>query len=383
MKKVGVYIHFPFCVSKCKYCNFTSFSGKNDMQLKYFQALIKEINMYDAIDICVDTIFIGGGTPSIMFDGCISTLLSELRKKFKVLEDAEITIEANPNSVTKLKVMEWKEAGVNRVSVGLQTINQNSLKLIGRPHSKNDYIYAVEDIKSVGITNINTDCLIGLPRQKQSDVRKTLTLVHKMGCTHVSVYSLILEEDTPLHKMVCKGEVKLPKEEKVLGMYNYANKVLQEVGYNRYEVSNFASAEYECQHNLNTWQMHEYIGLGVGAHGYIDGVRYSNIDTIEEYIKLVSLGNKPIEEEENISNQEMFEETIMLGLRTRYGINLDDIREKYDVDLLKVKDKEIKYFIKEGLINIDNQILIVTSLGMPVLNKIILELVANIEVVQN
>lgn len=379
MKKVGIYVHFPFCASKCKYCNFTSFSGKNDMQLKYFQSLIKEINMYDNKNLVVDTIFIGGGTPSIMFDGCILTLLSELRKKFNVLNDAEITIEANPNSITKLKAMEWKEAGVNRVSVGLQTINQNSLKLIGRPHTKNDYIRAIEDIKSAGITNINTDCLIGLPRQKQSDVRKTLALVHKMGCTHVSVYSLILEEDTPLHKMVCKGEVKLPKEEKVLGMYNYAYKFLQENGYNRYEVSNFASEDFECKHNRNTWQMHEYIGLGVGAHGYIDGIRYSNIDTIEEYIKLVSLGNKPIEEDERISNQEMFEETLMLGLRTRYGVNLVDIQSKFDIDILKVKDNEIKYFIKEGLISIKNNNLVVTSQGMPVLNKIILELVANID----
>lgn len=380
MRKVGIYVHFPFCASKCKYCNFTSFSNKNDMQLKYFQALLKEIGLFKTNDIEIDTIFIGGGTPSIMFDGCIATLLSEIRKKFKVLENAEITIEANPNSVTKNKAQEWKEAGVNRVSVGLQTINQNSLKLIGRPHTKQDYIRAIEDIKSAGITNINTDCLIGLPRQKQTDVRKTLGLVTKLGCSHVSVYSLILEEDTPLQKMVVSGEVSLPKEEKVLGMYNYAVKFLEENGYTRYEVSNFASEKFECKHNLNTWQMCEYIGFGVSANGYFDGVRYSNVNSIEDYIKLISMGQSPIEAEEKVSRQETFEETIMLGLRTRYGINLENIKRGFGINLIESKKSEIDYFLKLKLISISDNILTVTDMGMSVLNKIILELVANIDV---
>lgn len=379
MRKVGIYIHFPFCASKCKYCNFTSFSGKNDMQLKYFHALLKEIGSFKAKNIVVDTIFIGGGTPSIMFDGCISTLLSEIRKNFEVLEDVEITIEANPNSVTKLKCQEWKECGVNRVSVGLQTINQNSLKLIGRAHNKNDYIRAIENIKSAGITNINTDCLIGLPRQKQTDVRKTLSLVLKLGCTHVSVYSLILEEDTPLHQMVMSGEVALPKEEKVIGMYNFANKFLTAHGFNRYEVSNFASEKYECQHNLNAWRMQEYVGFGVGAHSYFNGKRYENVDTIEEYIKLVGMAKRPLLDEEKISSREAFEETIMLGLRTRYGVNLIQIKDKFGVDLKKCKQSEIEYFMQNGFVEIVEDNLIVTTDGMSVLNKIILELVADID----
>lgn len=380
MKNIGIYIHFPFCASKCSYCNFTSFAGKNDMQLKYFQSLIKEIEMYKNKSIVVDTIFIGGGTPSIMFDGCISTLLSEIRKKFSVLDNVEITIEANPNSITSLKCQEWKNAGVNRVSVGLQTTNPNSLKLINRSHNKNDYIKAIDEIKSVGITNINTDCLIGLPRQRQSDVRKTLGLVMKLGCTHISVYSLILEEETTLYEMVSSGQVKLPKEEKVLGMYNFTNKFLKENGYNRYEVSNFAKENYECKHNLNTWNMHEYIGFGVSANGYYKGKRYSNVDTIEEYVKLVSLGKKPISQEEKNTLQETFEEAIMLGLRTKFGINLKDIILKFNIDLLSIKKKEIDMFIKNNLIKIDKDFMIVTDIGMSVLNKIILEMVSNIEI---
>lgn len=376
MNSIGIYIHFPFCASKCKYCNFNSYAGKNDLQLKYFQSLIKEIDIYGNKDLSVDTIFIGGGTPSIMFSGCISTLLSELKKKFNVLEDAEITIEANPNSITKSKVIEWKESGVNRVSVGLQTINPNLLKLIGRPHTRNDYINAVNIIREAGIENINTDCLIGLPRQKQSDVKKMLQLVEKLNCTHVSVYSLILEEDTPLYTLVSNGTLKLPKEEKTLGMYNYANKFLNLHGYNRYEVSNFSRENYECKHNTNTWLMHNYIGFGAGSHSFVGNKRYNNIAQIEDYIKVVGLNKKPIENEETITKNELFEETIMLGLRTKYGINLVDINTKFKINIQNTKKDTIKYFLDNGLIEIKGDILRVTDYGYPVLNKIILELVS-------
>lgn len=375
MKKLGLYVHFPFCASKCKYCNFNSYSDKNELQLKYFQALLKELQMYKSDAIEIDTIFIGGGTPSIMFNGCISTLLSEVRKNFKVSENAEITIEANPNSIDKNKTIEWKESGVNRVSIGLQSINSNLLKLLGRPHTKQDYVRAYEDVISAGINNINTDCLIGLPRQKLSDVKKMLAFLVKLKVTHLSVYSLILEEDTPLHKMVTTGQLKLPKEEKTLGMYNYTRKFLKENGFERYEVSNFALAGYECKHNLHTWQMHEYIGVGAGAYGYIDGVRYGNVEQIEDYISAVSTGNKPIKLEEKISNTELFEESIMLGLRTKYGVNLKDIKEKYNIDLYETKKDELASFLKMGVIEIINDNLVLTDTGYPILNKIILELV--------
>lgn len=375
MNNIGIYIHFPFCVSKCKYCNFNSYSNKNDLQIKYFQSLLKEIEMYSNKKVLVDTIFIGGGTPSIMFDGCIATLISEIKKNYNVVDNAEITIEANPNSVTLSKAREWKECGINRVSVGLQTINTNSLKLIGRPHTKQDYINAIEIIKSVGIDNINTDCLIGLPRQKLSNVKHTLNLVTKLKCKHISVYSLILEEDTPLYYMVKNNEVKLPKEEKVLGMYNYAYNFLKEQGYERYEISNFALQCFECKHNLHTWQMGAYLGFGAGAHSYFDNTRYSNVLSIEEYISHISNNKLPISQKEKISNQEKFEETIMLGLRTKFGIDLDQIKNDFGIDLLKKKNDIINEFLSQGLIKLIYNRLIPTDFGYTVLNKIILELV--------
>jgi len=375
MKNVGIYVHFPFCASKCKYCNFNSYDNKNDLQLDYFQAMLKEIEMYKSNDIYVDSIFIGGGTPSMMFDGCISTLISQLKKSFLVALNAEITIECNPNSVTLQKAREWKECGVNRVSVGLQTINQNALNAIGRTHTKKDYVKAVDIIKSVGFKNINTDCLIGLPSQKLSHVKKTLALVTKLKCSHVSVYSLILEKDTMLYKMVNENLVKIPKEEKALGMYNYAYAYLKKMGYSRYEVSNFAQKNCECKHNVNTWKMGEYLGFGAGAHGYFNGVRYSNFSSPESYIFVLQDGRKPVDNEEKLKRKEKLEETIMLGLRTKYGIDLEQIKKEYKVDLMEKKKDVIDDLIKNNLINIAYNKIVATDLGFTVLNKIILDLV--------
>ena len=376
MRKVGIYVHFPFCVSKCNYCNFNSYSNKSEMQMDYFHALLKEIEMYGGQKkIKIDSIFIGGGTPSIMFDGCISTVLSHIRKNFSLTEDCEITVEANPNSLNVTKCREWKEAGVNRVSVGLQTTNPNALKIIGRVHGKKEYVEAINALQSVGINNINTDCLVGLPRQKMSDVRRTLDLVTKLGCKHVSVYSLILEEDTPLYDMVKSGAVKLPKEEKTLSMYNFALKFLKEKGLHRYEVSNFAKRGCECRHNLNTWHMHEYLGFGAGAHSFFDNYRYSNVNEIERYIELILNKKEPIANREKLSKQEKLEEYIMLGLRTADGIDLAEIKDVYGIDLKLTRKKQLENLLKLGLIKVVYEKISATDLGFTVLNKIIVELV--------
>lgn len=376
MSKIGLYIHIPFCKSKCLYCDFNSCAGHDELKTDYLQALIKEINIYGNRNLEVDTIFVGGGTPSIMPVGTISTLMAEIKKCFSVDEDAEITIEGNPNSITPTIVSEWKDCGVNRVSIGLQSSNNNLLKLIGRTHNKQDYINAVEIVQGVGINNINTDCMIGLPRQKLTDVKHTLKLITKMNCPHVSVYSLILENNTPLYDMVNKKELTLPKEAKALGMYEYAQKYLREKGYTRYEVSNFSKKNYECKHNLHTWQMHEYLGFGAGAHGFIDNVRYSNLEDIEEYISKINNKEKPVELKEKINQKEILEEYVMLGLRTKYGIDLDYIKKEFKVDLLKEKKSTINSFIENKFINLVYNRIIATDLGVTVLNKIILDLLS-------
>lgn len=375
MNEIGIYVHFPFCASKCKYCNFNSYDDKEQLKYDYLQALINEIKLYKNKKLSITTIFIGGGTPSAMFDGCITTLMGVLRDCFNILDNAEITIEANPNSITLAKVREWKDSGINRVSLGLQTDNDKLLKLIGRVHSRQDYINAVDIIRGVGITNINTDLLVGLPKQRLSNVKHSLKLINKLNCSHVSVYSLILEENTPLFEMVNKNELKLPKEQKTIDMYNFAYEYLKENGYNRYEVSNFAKKNCECKHNLNTWQMCEYLGFGAGAHSFFKNIRYNNVPKIEEYISLVESNKKPLENSEKLSKQEMFEETIMLGLRTKYGIDLDDIKEKYGIDMLKEKRETINQLLTQGFINLVYNKIIATDSGLAVLNKLILDLI--------
>ena len=375
MKKIGVYVHFPFCVSKCKYCNFNSYADKNELQQEYLRALVKEIQSYSNKSVVVDSIFIGGGTPSVMFDGCVSTLLSAIRTNFNVLDDAEISIESNPNSVTINKVREWQESGINRISIGLQTANNSCLKLLGRVHTRQDYINAIETIRSVGITNINTDCLIGIPKQKLSDVRYMLGLINKLKCPHISVYSLILEEDTELCRLVKAGSVKLPKEVKTLGMYNYTLKYLREQGYDRYEVSNFCKPNMECKHNYNIWNMSEYLGFGAGAHSYFDGVRYSNVLGVESYIDAINKGTSTVDARESVTKEELLEETIMLGLRTSKGIDLEKIKKTFGVDILSTKEKEIRYLRDNGFISIKGKYLSATDLGFTVLNRVILELV--------
>lgn len=376
MKKVGIYVHFPFCASKCYYCNFNSYSDKSNLQNEYIQALLTEIASYKSNKLLVDSIFIGGGTPSFMPDGTIATIISEIKKCFAVDIDCEITIECNPNSVNSTKAIEWKNAGVNRVSIGLQTANEKLLRLIGRIHTKKDYLNAVECIRNAGINNINTDCLIGLPKQQLSDVKHTLKIVTKLQCTHCSVYSLIVEKDTKLAKMLENKELTLPKEEKSLGMYEYACKFLKENGFNRYEVSNFAKKGFECKHNTSTWQMGEYLGFGAGAHSYINNCRYNNIQGIEEYIDAIQNKKLPVEKKEKINNDEKFEETIMLGLRTKYGIDLDEISKNFKIDLLKTKRETINNLLSNGFINLVYNKIIPTDLGFTVLNKIILELVS-------
>jgi len=377
MKKIGIYVHIPFCMSKCKYCDFNSYAGQEGLQRDYLIALIKEIKLYKKFSnkYLVDTIFIGGGTPSCMFPGAISTILVEIKKIFKVLDDAEVTIEVNPNTITLDKAIEWKTIGINRISIGLQTTNANILKLIGRTHNKKDYINGIGIIKEAGFNNINTDLMIGLPKQKSSDVKYAINLCSKLGCKHISCYSLILEENTLLYKLVCDGQLKLPKEAKTIGMYNTANQELSKLGYIRYEVSNFARKGYECKHNLNCWSMQEYLGFGAGAHGYVDNYRYNNISGIEEYIDSVNNNKKAIEEKCVCDKQGLYEETIMLGLRKTEGIDISTLDELLDCKFVEKYEKTINKYIELDMIKIEDGGIKVTDKGMYILNQIILDFV--------
>ena len=377
MKELGIYIHIPFCVSKCNYCNFTSYTGVDNLKDDYVKAIIQEILAFssDARNYIITSIYIGGGTPSCMGEGVIPSILKVIFDNYNVSKVCEISTETNPNSITIEKAKEWKKCGINRVSIGLQSSNNNLLKIINRPHKKSDYLNAIKILKKVGFKNINTDIMIGLPHQTLQDVKDTINLVLKTRIPHISAYSLILEEDTPLFKMVQSGDLSLPSEDLVLEMYDYVKNILSNHKIYRYEVSNFAKKKHECLHNLNCWNMVEYVGFGVGANGFINNIRYGNVLEIEKYIYNINNNISVKDFSENQTQEDLYDEYIMLKLRTSEGIDLDKIQKEFNINLLGIKKNEIDLFIKHSLIKIENNFLSATDKGFKVLNQIIIDLV--------
>ncbi len=373
---LGIYVHIPFCVSKCLYCNFYS-ENKLEYINDYVLALTKEIKreskQYSKYNI--DTIFIGGGTPSVLPAGCVTLIINAIKQFYNVLPDCEITIEANPNSINYTNATEWFSAGVNRVSVGLQTTSNRLLKIIGRAHTHQDFLNAISDLKNVGFKNINADIMIGLPMQKQNELKSTLRQCFGMGLTHISAYTLILEENTPLCGLVQQKKIKLPTEEKTLNMFKYLLKHAELNNYNRYEVSNFALEGYGCKHNKNCWNMVPYVGFGCAAHSFVENTRFGNISNIVKYIQLINQNKSVKEFNETLTNKELVEETIMLNLRTASGINLTALKRNLGYDLRKEKSVEITELKKLGLIKVEAGRLFVTTEGFYVLNQIILKLV--------
>lgn len=375
MKEMSLYVHIPFCESKCFYCNFVSCKSSKENMEKYVQFLLKEIEFNKNKNFLIKTIFIGGGTPSVLDAKLIEYILIKIRNCFEVAKNCEITIEINPNSFSKQKSEIYKKIGVNRLSFGLQSANNRLLKKINRIHTKNDFICAIKLAKNVGFYNINADILLGLPSQKMIDVKSTLKLLKKLDITHVSCYSLILEENTPLFEMVKSKKVKLVGEEKTVKMFDFCCKFLQKNKINRYEVSNFAKPSFECKHNLTYWNLENFLGLGLNAHSKIDNEEFENFSNFDEYYASIESGKKPIAKKETITKTEMQEEFVMLGLRKTQGIDLSEFKNLFKQDLLVLKQKEIEKFVDKKMLTVENNFLKATNLGFKVLNQIIVELI--------
>jgi len=375
MENLSLYIHIPFCENKCHYCNFISFKKCESEKENYINYLLKEIKLNASKDYLVKTIFIGGGTPSCLKSGDILRISNAIKENFNISKNLEFTIEANPNSFNLEKAKEYKNAGINRISFGLQTSNDKLLKLMNRIHTKKDFINAVKMAKQEGLKNINADILLGLPNQKLRDIKSTLKLITKLNLSHVSCYSLILEEGTPIFKMVEDNKLKLPKDEKTLKMYDFTLNFLKKHKIFRYEVSNFAKAGFKCMHNLTYWNLSNYLGLGLNSHSKIENVRFENYSDFTNYYKSLDENQKPIKEKTQLELTDQKEEFIMLGLRKSSGINLKEYQNLFNENLEIIKAKEIDYLLKNSLIEIVNNNLFATNLGFKVLNQIILKLV--------
>lgn len=374
---IEVYIHIPFCVKKCDYCDFLSFASDDDTKLAYVKALIKEIEQEAAkyADKSVGSVFIGGGTPSALSVGCIEDILKSLRKHYDILEDAEITIECNPGTITKEKLDEYKASGINRLSIGLQSTDDRELRLLGRIHDYNTFLDNYSLAREVGFNNINIDLISGLPRQKVKDFELSLKRVTRLNPEHISCYSLIVEEDTPFYDKYsegCANENEMPGEEIDREIYHLTGELLEEAGYFRYEISNYSKQGYECKHNIGYWTRREYIGFGLGAASLYNNVRWSNTRDMKKYLDCILKGTSIKEDEGLLSDKEQMEEYVFLGLRLIDGISLDDFENAFGIQLFDIKEYRVhtERMLKEGLLELVRDKLRLTSKGLDLANYV-------------
>ena len=370
--ELGIYIHIPFCKQKCIYCDFVSFPNQEEKQAQYIEKILQEINQEKELfsKYQITTIYIGGGTPSAINCKYITDIMNTIKKvaNLETLENIEVTIEVNPGTVTAEKLLSYKNSGINRLSIGLQTTNDKLLKTIGRIHRYQDFLNTYKTARKLGFNNINTDLMIGLPTQTLKDVKKSLEEIIMLKPEHISVYSLILEEDTPMEKLVEQGKLKLPSDEAERRQYHYVKNILELNGYIHYEISNFAFPTKQSKHNCNCWGQKEYIGFGVSAHSYISKKRYSNTDNLNQYLEKNLNEIKTINEIQNQESQE--KEYMLLGLRKLDGVQITKFKEKFGKNPIYIFRNEIQKLVEQELLKVDLDNILLTSKGLDLANLV-------------
>ena len=366
--EIGIYVHIPFCKQKCYYCDFVSYCNKDDKIEPYIKTSIKEIEMQN-IKSNINTLYIGGGTPSYIDSKYITEIMDKIKKK-NVIENVEITIEVNPGTVTKGKLEDYKNSGINRLSIGLQTATNKLLKQIGRIHNYEEFLETYKIAREVGFNNINVDLILGLPNQRIQDLKNSLDEVIKLSPEHISVYSLIIEDGTPIKTQIENGKLQLPDEETERNMYWYVKNTLELNGYKHYEISNFAKNGYESKHNMNCWNQDEYIGFGISAHSYRNITRYSNTDNINEYIRNIKSNspekNRIIHEVQKLEDTE--KEFMLLGLRKIDGVSISEFKDRFGDNPIYLYRNELKKLSDENLIKVDENNIKLTNKGIDLAN---------------
>lgn len=371
MDKISLYIHIPFCAQKCLYCDFPSFARKDHLRKAYIEALNKEIislrEKHNNLEI--NTIFIGGGTPSVLEANELECLLKEVAK-LNMAKDIEYSMECNPGNLTEEKLEVMKKYGVNRISMGLQAKQDNLLKGLGRIHNyktfKENFLLA----KKVGFNNINVDLMFGLPNQSLNEWEETLREIISLEPAHISAYSLIIEEGTAFYNLYENDKLKLPTEEEERKMYHLAKKILEENGFNQYEISNYAKKGKECRHNLAYWNMDNWIGVGSASASYMDGKRIKNISSVEEYINSINEKGEAIEEIINNSKNDNMEEFMFMGLRKINGIDENEFKNRFSMNINDVYGEIINKYIDEGLLIRESGRIFLSEKGIEISNII-------------
>lgn len=373
---MGLYVHIPFCNKKCDYCDFVSYSMDEQAQRDYLDALKKEIDMtalkFSAKEF--NTLYIGGGTPSIVFDGFIKELSQKIFSSFHFVPGFEYTVEINPSSVTEAKLFEYMQSGVNRISMGVQCLDEKLLRNLGRIQSVENIDKAFKLLHKMKYINIGSDIMIGLPNQTLKSVKDTVEYLIKQNVKHVSVYTLQIENHTLLFDRVQQGKVKPLDDDTCVKMYNMVYKMLKKAGFVRYEVSNFSKPTFESQHNFKYWNEVEYVGLGVSSHSYVNNYRYANTKRLDNYIEQIDAGELPIITREYLNFEERRTERLMLSLRMATGLDLEKFKEDFKEDLLRTHEDVIKRYLDEKMIVIEDGYLKICDDYFYVSNKIILDL---------
>ena len=393
--ELGIYIHIPFCVKKCDYCDFISYSNCFDMQEKYVEKLLEEIEENKDLlkNNFISTIYIGGGTPSAIKSELIKKILDKIYDVSRIdKEKVEITIEVNPGTITKNNLQMYKKCGINRLSIGLQSTDDAILKEIGRIHNYNQFLDTYKWAGEAGFENINVDLMLGLPGQDIEILKNSLENVVNLKPipNHISVYSLIVEDGTKIEQRIDSGELSLPDDEEERRQYHYMKNFLELKGYKHYEISNFAKPGFESKHNMNCWEQKQYVGFGVAAHSYVNGVRYANTSDLKEYLNVdnkksvendmkndfeVNFENKngfaTIKTIEEIQNKlDMEKEFMMLGLRKLDGVSISKFEQKFGENPIYLFRNELQKLVEEELIEIDLDDIKLTSKGLDLANLV-------------
>lgn len=375
MKEMSLYIHIPFCKQKCLYCDFPSYAGKESLINEYIRALNEEI-LRKCSKYKIASIFVGGGTPSYLNEINLESLLKTINLlDFK--DEFEFTIECNPGTLNEEKLALMKNYNVNRISMGLQTTNDNLLKEIGRIHSFEEFKKNYNQARKAGFENINVDLMFGLPNQHMKDWKASLEDVMSLEPDHISAYSLIIEEGTCFYNLYNNDKLNIPNEEEERSMYLFTKGFLKDYGYNQYEISNYAKVNKECFHNKVYWKCNEYLGLGVSASSFVDEKRFKNIDDIKIYIEKIN-NNEDVTEEIHVNNiNDDMEEFMFMGLRMIEGINLKIFKKRFGKDVFDIYDEVIKNNIKKGLLVVDSEKLYLSEKGIELSNYVMSDFILN------
>ncbi|MBI5555892.1 MAG: oxygen-independent coproporphyrinogen III oxidase [Elusimicrobia bacterium] len=367
---VGLYLHFPFCQQKCHYCDFNSYAGMEHLLPRYLEAIKQELFMYKVHVSVVDTVYIGGGTPSLLSINDITKLFDSIRRNFYIADWAEITMEVNPGTCTLDKLRVIRMNGVNRLSVGLQSFNNESLQRLGRIHSVEDFIRTYQMAQQAGFTNINVDLIYGLPWQTGEEWQDTLAGVVELNPEHISIYGLTIEEDTPFGCALKAGKIQKMDEDLEAEMYENAVKLLKANGYDHYEISNFAKPGKRCRHNQIYWRNEDYLGIGAGATSYLGRVRYTNVKEIPRYIEKVFGNDYATVEKEALKLEKMIGETIMLNLRLLDGFKMGDLQKRFKTDVDSLYGPTIRVLANQGLLQEEEGLVKLTVHGLLVANQV-------------